>query len=1049
LLINNLSNAVLQNYRNDFSKIYKSGAATEESYYEIFRVLLNVIFKQDDSYLIQINTTDVWTHNISGTFLDKPDFIVSKRKIPILRIEGKNPNEDIEQNLKYNSNNRLFKQIFRYRGREGQSQPVAITDFQRIWIIKRDSINSLDKDHEIYDIITIINDDFSLNPEAGIKLIEGLNYLTEDLIISISNLQNLINPLAEYAKELHDLILALIIEKSSNSQDETSKNNLLTICNDLKKTIFKDSKIDGFEQFADFFAQTIVYSAFLGWLRFCKEGNLSQNFKMSNLYELLPKGSFIQKIFTNLESILSNTVYKGTILAIENLFSSTLFTVISENIDILMATFYSDFLNLYDAKKAKDLGVVFTPVEIVDYMVDGIDKILKKFFKKDKGILSSNLKFLDPASGTMSYACSVIRKAYAEIELKNPNQPTKIKSDFQNWIKNQFLENFNAFEILMAPCVLGHLKTMITIEDLGCKIDWSEHKLKSYLMNTLMEKPQESLDFFLKNEEIREEILQALYTRHSKEIMIVLGNPPYNISSQNMSRWIENKMKDYKKGLTERNLKILSDDYVKFLRFSQWRITEQSKMGIVSLITNNKYFYGNIFRKMRESFKRGFDIIFTINLHGDMRKGESGNPFDIRVGVGIVFLIRLPNHSDKLCEIYTYDIPDNSQYAKFNKLQEGFQFKNFKLLTDSKYFIEMDSNTMKEREFQSFIDLNLFFNQKPKSGIMTGRDALVVNISKNELIENIDLFYNRNFDRLNQRKIKIKNTKNWRIEAALNKKLDVNPEIIKINYRGFDVRYLYYDSRLIEGHRQGYIDQISIKNPAISTVKSIRGESFSHCLITRHPVEKCFISVNDTSYVFLLKYNDVYNVIIPEEMEFEVTHEQLFYYIYAILNSNIYRERYSSQLLRSYPRIPLFSNESQFIKLSNLGLKLGKAHLFNYDDLNVNQFPISQIKNYKINDNFYYDESEEKIYFGKAKNAYWIGNISPDMWNYKIGGIKQLHNWLFSRRFSQEYKKNRIQRSLTENELNFFLKMCSVIKKSLNFINQIDLIVDRLFNDLF
>ena len=565
-------------------------------------------------------------------------------------------------------------------------------------------------------------------------------------------------------------------------------------------------------------------------------------------------------------------------------------------------------------------------------------------------------------------------------------------------------------------------------------------------MNTLMERPQESLDFFIKNQEVKEEILKALYVRHLRDIMIVLGNPPYNISSQNVSRWIKRKTDDYKKDLTESNLKILSDDYVKFIRFAQWRITEKSKSGIIALITNNKYFYGDIFRTMRKVLKKDFDMIYTINLHGDLRKGETGNPFDIRVGVGIIFLIRLQNHTDNNSKILSWDIPDPSKNLKFSRLNYGFDFNIFHEVKNKKYFIEIDTDSVIEEEFDSLKDIRDFFTHKPKSGIMSGRDALVYSITKKELEDNYNLFFNEKYIDLEVKNIKVKNTKNWKIEDALNNYNHEKPLIIKVNYRGFDVRFLLYDSRLIEGHRKGYIDQISNENPAISSTKNVRKGSYSNCLITKYPVEKCFLSVRDTSYVFPLKINSKYNIKIPRNIVYKASHEQIFYYIYAIVSSNFYRHRYASQLLRNFPRIPIPETEQIFIDLSKIGFHLAQVHLFNENYLETSLFSRSTNENYTIFSDLYYDENIHKIFFGKDPKAFWIGNITSDIWNFEIGGRKQIYEWLKARRFSNEYKKNTINRRLVEVEIDNLMQICVVIKSTIQIIKKIDPLVKKLLN---
>ncbi len=865
----------------------------------------------------------------------------------------------------------------------------------------------------------------------------------------VTRLKNLIKHLAEQARILQEEIYKSLSDLSNEKdyiENKVTRIYIENIPNFLKKTTFKNNKIN-IEQFSDFFSQIIINSIFLGWIRSYIKGNSPKEFRISFLQDILPTVPFIKEIFFSLKSILPTQIYDKIIISVEKLLRKTQLNIEEKTMDIFIATYYSDFLLFYDKEKAKALGIIDTPTEIVDYMVDGIDKILKNYFNESKGIASPNIKCLDPASGTMTYTCSIIRKAYKNLKLEYETDFTNLMQKFERWIINQFLENTYSFEILDVPYTLGYLKTIMVIEDFGININWSKYKLKSFLNNILMERSLELLESSLRIKKISQEITNSSCIKSFKNILIVLGNPPYNISSKNNSEWIKNKIRDYKKGLTERNLKILSDDYIKFIRLSHWLVAEKNKNGIIALITNNKYFYGDIFRKIRESLKKDFDIIYSVNLHGDMRKGESGNPFDIRVGVGIIFLVRLFNHSDEKCKIFTLDIPDESKIKKFENLKEGFKFEKFHQLQNLKYFIDLDTNSDIEKEFDSYQDINDFFIHRPKSGIMTGRDTLVINITKRELNENYQLFYNKELGKLKAKNIEFNNTKNWNIEEALDKKIKENPKIIKINYRGFDVRYLLYDPRLIEGHRMGYIDQISIDNLAISTTKSIRkNSSFSHCLITKYPIEKCFLSINDTSYAFLQKFNGKNNIKIPDNIKFQVDSNQLFFYIYALLFSTIYRTRYSSQLLRYFPKIPLTNNKELFLNLSNLGLKLGRIHLFMEDEIDVKYFPISSTKNFLISDDFYYDEKKQKIFFGKEFDRFWIGKITFKIWNFKIGGKRQLYEWLYSRRYSCKYKKNSIKRALTKKEINYLLKICASIKKSLEIIDLIDLDIKKLLN---
>ena len=155
-------------------------------------------------------------------------------------------------------------------------------------------------------------------------------------------------------------------------------------------------------------------------------------------------------------------------------------------------------------------------------------------------------------------------------------------------------------------------------------------------------------------------------------------------------------------------MKVLNDDYVKFIRFGQWKI-EKTTMGVLSFITNNKYLDGQVYYIMRENLRKAFDDIFIVNLHGDLRKGEKGNPFDITVGVAICFLIKKESSSKKHADVYYLDMPQNDRNEKYELLEKGFIIDNFQKLPETKkhYFIPIKSEFLKK--FEEMPNISNFF----------------------------------------------------------------------------------------------------------------------------------------------------------------------------------------------------------------------------------------------------------------------------------------------------------------------------------------------------
>jgi predicted helicase len=268
-------------------------------------------------------------------------------------------------------------------------------------------------------------------------------------------------------------------------------------------------------------------------------------------------------------------------------------------------------------------------------------------------------------------------------------------------------------------------------------------------------------------------------------------------------------------------------------------------------------------------------------------------------------------------------------------------------------------------------------------------------------------------------------------------------------------RFLVYDNSLVEGCRLGYLDLINKENLAISVTRSVRASHFSHVMMTNKPPEKCFLAVKDSSYVFTLKQGDKRenNIKIPKGFEY-ANQDQVFYYIYAILFSNIFRKRYNEQLKSHFPRIPMPNNKTNvdskeiFKKMSKYGEFLGKLHVKESEHLAVSSFNYNIGENLKIIE-VYYESSEERIYFNNPKSNIkdkitWIGNITNKMWDFEIGSIKQIEQWLKSRKYVDPKKSHTkkphhgLRRGLKDDEFNEFLELCYIIKKTLEIIPKID-----------
>lgn len=1057
-LLKEPTNEILDLYRSKIIHHTKSGTASEETYYGDFIRLLEEIFPIKNKFLVQANPKDED---------DKPDFIISYKYIPILRIEGKTPGSPIEDWVKPAVGNRLHNQIYRYRGGENGDLPVAITDFVCIYSVLQGSPNKEKMKHELSKPVKILeerNNNLILNSLASKELLTLFQVLTINVSGLIEKLDNLIDTLVIPAKAFRDQLLEILsLQKISRNEDRYLRDYLDNIMEDFNKLLY-DEKIEK-KEFAGLLGETIVYGLFVAWMRFCREGFDPKNFSIAIAGEYLPYGSFIRQIFMDVKQIFSSNFIKKHISPIENTFQRIHFPSIIADVEHLMTAFYSIFLWKYDPETAKRRGVINTPHEIVDFIIKGVDYLLKKYFNKEKGVFSSNVTFLDPACGIMTFPSRLIHYINRNISKEYSQQKSRIPIVLNEWYNHVFLKNVFAFEVLIAPYALGHMRIGITTKELGIENQQTDN-VKLFLINTLMNDPPEfskfakkqpktwkkkfdpgqtSLDWYFKNQAIAKEARAALNVRNEESVLVILGNPPYSVSSQNKSEWIENKMQSYKEGLIEKNIQPLSDDYIKFIRFAQWKI-EKSNCGIVAFITNNTYLDSRIFKVMRKELCRSFDHIFIVNLHGNARKGEQGNPFDIMVGVSIVFFVRDPSHSEEECSLYYWDIPHPTRAEKYLKLAKEFNESNFKELpiTDEKFFTPIKIEQDLQKRYNSFISIDQLFHLF-NVGITTHRDSFVIDIDTEVLKEKLILFTNKEDFELKKINVQLKETDEFPKTKLQNKDYldEYLANINSISYRGFDKRYICYDERLLDRARKDLMQHIDNDNIVLCTTKILLKTPFNHVFVTDSYFDKCFLSTNskESTYGFPLKTNNKSNIKMPS-LSFSATDESIFFYIYSILHSKTYREKYEELLAKDFPKIPFTNNKRLFFDMVDLGKKLVDLHLLRSPDLNPRIFKLSKDVDLKILD-IIYDEKHQRIYLqkpnkGKTNSITWIGDITSEMWEFTIGNKKQLRNWLYHRRYSPTNKKNYIKRSITNDEFDNFLTICDSIKKTIALIPKID-----------
>jgi predicted helicase len=515
-------------------------------------------------------------------------------------------------------------------------------------------------------------------------------------------------------------------------------------------------------------------------------------------------------------------------------------------------------------------------------------------------------------------------------------------------------------------------------------------------------------------------------------------------------------LQDYKKDVRlERNIQPLSDDYIKFIRFAQWKI-EQSGMGIVAFITNNSYLDGIIHRGMRKKIIDTFDLIYIFNLHGSTRRIDTStntetdqNVFDIQLGVCISFFIKLKDKLESPSILYT-EIK--------GKREKKFAFLNRHSISDCKwitinakgpnyFFIPKTNNLVMDTS----VSLNDIFYEK-STGVKTHRDKFIVDSSKEDLINRLKKFISNNNIFSNDflmEEYNLKNTKDWTISQAREKFQQqqlIEDKFRKYHYRPFDIRWIYLSSILVTRSRGKIISNISESNIAIVTTRQIASKRFNHVFVTDILPDICIISdlTKESSYVFpmfymnkgMLKSNvkDFLLNALSNHFARNISGMEVIAYIYAILNSNIYRKNHSEELLSDFPKIPFTNSKKMFDKLVEYGNNLINLHLLK--DLNDMTVAVTYpIQGSDLVDFVKYNEKEKRVYIN---NNQYFSNIKNLVWDYQIGSFFALKKWL----------NGKIRQHLTIDDVSIFQNIVYVIEQTIIIRDRIDYIYIDAMNGI-
>ncbi len=830
--------------------------------------------------------------------------------------------------------------------------------------------------------------------------------------------------------------------------------------------------------FADMYAQTLAYGLFAAR---CTLPNTT-NFSRFTASSALPQSNpFLRQLFHQIASpnLEENVTYILDDIAnlLANVPTEMLRTafVLQAHSEDPVIHFYETFLAEYDPQRRIDRGVYYTPPQVISYIVRSVDALLKTKLNTSDGLADDSALILDPTTGTGGFLLAVLNHISEYIITVYGT------GEWHQYINDpQLVRRLFGFEVLVAPYTIAHLKLSRFLQAQGWR---AAERLHIYLTNTLEEPVEKALYTFA--EFISDEANAAVSVKRDEPLLVILGNPPYQEKSANPSRdsdgnftFIGRLIEDYRQvdgqPLGERNSKPLQADYVKFIRWAQWRIDRNGE-GVIGYIVNNSFLDGLISRGMRRSLLDSFNAIYLLNLHGSNRKTEAvpetetdENVFGIVQGVSILLCVKRRDDPAP-AEVYYADMW-GSREEKYRRLSEiDVQTTEWmRLQPTSPLYLFVPQIIEHKTEYEQGWEVTDIFKQTSVA-IVTGRDKLTIHRTPETLQETVADFVSLPEADAREKYRLGRDSQDWKVyraQADLRNHPNAEQHIAPIHYRPFDTRWTYYTEQSCGFHispRHNVMRHLRKENLALCVCRIVKGPVWQHALVTDKITENSYISnkTSESGHVFpLYLYPD------PEELELVterllnlkpdflkafserlgllqtlpsglpegVSPGEILAYIYAILCSHAYRERYYDFLKYGFPRIPLPRDIEHFRRLGVLGQELIDWHL-----LKASQSQIAPTGSGEPPPHRFEGEGEGVVsQIRYVDESVWINptqhftDVPINVWDYEIGAYQVCEKWLKDRKGS----------ALSRDEVRQYRGILVAVAETLRIMEEIDEIIE-------
>jgi Type ISP C-terminal specificity domain/N-6 DNA Methylase len=1102
-------------YRRQIEKELQAGNATEQTHRPALKTLLEALAPKITA-----------TNEPKRVECGAPDFSITEKRahgsVTVGHVEAKDVGKDLDEVEKSDQMRRYLPAL----------SNLVLTDYLEFrWYIGGEHRQSARLAH--------LGKGGRLAPENdGTMLVSDLlaGFLSEKAE-PISDPKALALRMARLTQFIRDMIVAAF-------EGGRASATLRDLHEAFEKALIPDLPIP---QFADMFAQTLAYGLFAA--RVNHRGPRGSFKRLGAAAEIPKTNPFLRKLFETITGTeLDEEPYAGFVDDLAQLLADTDMEAVLADFGKRtvrqdpVVHFYETFLAAYDPKLREVRGVYYTPEPVVSYIVRSVDYLLKTRFGCADGLAdataveyereeegnrgkpekvratSPRVLILDPACGTGTFLYTVIDHIRGEF-VRQGNVGM-----WSGYVRAHLLPRIFGFELLMAPYAVAHFKLgmqlgghdMTPAQREKWAYDFSgDERLGVYLTNTLEEAERRAETLFGPLRVIAQEANAASEIKHDLPILAVIGNPPYAGHSANRSwemkadpktkklkrlpNFIGQLIQDYHKAdgqpLGERTPKWLQDDYVKFIRWGQWRI-ERTGAGILAFITNHGYLDNPTFRGMRQSLMSLFTDIYVLNLHGNSKKKErcpDGSPdqnvFDIQQGVTLGIFVKEAGKASPTRVLHAdlWGLREKKYDYLIEMDVERTSWEQLSPKSPEYLFVPQDSGLAAEYE-QGWSITRTF--RLYGAGMTTARDHVVIDFERKPLLGRATLFRDsKDSDADLCAKLGIPEKKGWNIKNA--RKLiqgakDLSKHVRPVLYRPFDGRLIFYHDALVWRTVKRVMGQmIGRQNVGLLATRQTRDKW--DVFATRLPVTHKSLSAYDITSLFPLYLSqhpnghkqgqgelpaavagraNLESAFVAEletrlGLTFSANHrgdlrkafgpEDVFNYIYAIFHSPAYRMRYVGFLKSGFPRVPLTSDVSQFRSLCGLGSELVALHLLESPKLEkpITRYPVKGPDLVDKGFPKYVAPSEPepgggkpvkegRVYINKGEPERKIAGqhfegVAPQVWNFHIGGYQVCEKWL----------KDRRGRTLTYDDQLHYCKIVAALSETIRLMAEIDAAIPK------